>query len=224
MNSKLIVIEGVDGTGKHTQSQLLIDYLTRTFGVAHLFGFPDYAGTQSGQTIGRMLSGELGDIGKVHPYFTASLFALDRAEKRTQIQKHLDRGEWVVCDRYVYSNVAHQACRLPPSQRAGFLTWVEHIEFKVLEMPKPEITILLSMDDIHSKALREQRPEHSYSGSVLDLHETDLTSMSNARQIYDELGRMLSWNVIDCTLNGKLRSINEISDDVISIVKKYTGA
>lgn len=214
MDAKLIVIEGVDGTGKRTQAELLVNYLRENLIKANLIGFPDYDGTQMGRTIGEMLSGKLGDLRDVHPYFSASLFALDRGEKRLEICEMLERNEWVVCDRYVYSNVAHQACRLPSGEREKFLRWVEHLEFDILQLPKADMTFLLSMEDLHSKALREQRQAHSYSGSVLDLHELDLTGMSNARQIYEELGRDLGWKIIDCTQGGGIRTIADISSEI----------
>ncbi|MFS2213734.1 dTMP kinase [Telluria sp. Tellsp104] len=219
MTAKLIVIEGIDGTGKRTQSQLLVENLRKISITAHLFGFPDYQGTVMGQTIGKMLAGTLGDLSHVHPYFSASLFALDRAEKRSQILNCLAQGEWVICDRYVYSNVAHQACRLPAEDRGEFLAWVEHLEYNVLGLPKPDEIILLSMEDHQSKTLRENRQEHSYSGSVLDVHESDLKGMSSAREIYEELAKALNWKVIECSNGGILKSIDEISKDILEHLK-----
>lgn len=214
MNSKLIVIEGIDGTGKRTQSELLIKYLRSQSINAHLIGFPDYTGTTMGRTIGEMLAGKLGSLSGVHPYFSASLFALDRAEKRSQILSHLEAGDWVICDRYVYSNVAHQACRLRVEERQKFLEWVEHLEFGILGLPRADKTFLLSMEDEQSRVLREQRTAHEYSESVLDIHEADLAGMSNARAIYEQLAQNLNWTVINCSTKRSLRSIEEISNEI----------
>jgi dTMP kinase len=181
--------------------------------------FPDYSGSFLGPTIGKMLAGSFGDISDVHPVFTSALFALERAEKRKELISLLQNGVTVVCDRYVYSNVAHQACRLAVDEQDSFITWIETVEFVILGMPKPDVTVLLDLEDSDSQNLRESRDAHDYSNTVLDQHERDLNGISNARRIYLKLSQKLYWKTVLCSSQEQLRGIEDISSELINTIK-----
>ena len=107
----LVVLEGIDGSGKGTQARLLVDALARRGFTARLFSFPCYDETFFGREVGRYLNGAFGDLHSVPPEFAALLYAGDRLEKRDELLVALRDADVVVCDRYVPSNFAHQAAR-----------------------------------------------------------------------------------------------------------------
>lgn len=212
----LIAIEGIDGTGKHTQSKLLVESLRSQGYDAKLMSFPDYDGSVLGPTIKRMLGGEFGELKQVHPVFSSSLFALERFEKRLEVLKGLSSNSIFVCDRYVYSNAAHQACRLESSRRSGFVEWLERLEFEVLGMPKPDITVLLDMPDQASHELREIRAKTLRRGSAPDQHEQDGAGLVVAREIYLTLAKRLGWDVINCAKGHEVKPVALLAGEIFS--------
>jgi dTMP kinase len=211
---RLLVIEGVDGSGKNTQSRLLVQALTQRGIRAELVSFPRYADSMLGPTISDLLAGRLGPVSSIHPKLTALLFAVERHEMRAPIQAWLDDGVTVVCDRYVYSNIAHQAVRLPAGEVDAFRDWLLTVEFDLLGMPRPDATVLLDLDDAVSRRLREARAAHAYSQTVLDEHEKDLAGMARARSLYHGLATLLDWQLIDCAPQGDLLTPPQVFDRV----------
>lgn len=219
----IIAIEGVDGTGKHTQSKLLVESLCSHGFDAKLISFPDYDGSVLGPTIKKMLDGVFGELKQVHPTFSSSLFALERFEKRLEVLQGLSNNTIFVCDRYVYSNAAHQACRLAPSERAEFIEWLERLEFGILGMPRPDVTILLDMPDQASHNLRDIRAKTSRLGSTPDQHEQDEAGLIVARGIYLTLANRLDWDVVDCAKERGVKSVAVLADEILTkIIKRIT--
>jgi dTMP kinase len=142
MKGRLVVVEGIDGSGKRTQCNFLEKSLKEIGYRSKIYGFPDYAASAVGPVIRRMLSGEFGDSSRFDPRMIAPLFALDRFEKRDEIIKNLSAGYIVICDRYVYSNVAHQLSRVSESEREDLKEWIENLEFNILGLPKADLTVL----------------------------------------------------------------------------------
>lgn len=221
MSSKgiLVVVEGVDGAGKHTQVRALRLELEKLGYIVAEYSFPDYVGSQLGITLKQMLAGRFGNATLIHPSLSAPLFALERAEKRELILADLAAGKVVLCDRYVYSNVAHQACRLPDSERGDFKHWLENVEFELLGMPRPDLTVLLDVDNQVASDRRRRRSEESGQERPLDDYEKDEGSISLARNIYLSLARELCWIVVPTGIDGQLFERDVITREVLRNVK-----
>lgn len=215
---RLLAIEGVDGSGKNTQARLLVDTLRARGGAAELVSFPRYADSYLGATVGDLLAGRLGPVAAIHPKLTALLFAVERSEMRERIEAALAGGADVVCDRYVFSNIAHQAQRLPAGEVAAFSDWLLHVEFRLLRMPEPAVTVLLDLEDETSRRLREARAAHAHSDTVLDEHEKDVAGMVRARAIYLDLAAGFGWRRIDCAPGGQMLPQQVIHQRILDVI------
>jgi dTMP kinase len=189
----LLAVEGVDGSGKRTQ----VAALEAAFGLAGrkvtTYSFPDYENSALGPDVKSMLSGAFGNATSIHPKLSAALFALERSQKAKKIREDISMGCLVICDRYVYSNVAHQEFRLPSTDRPAFRAWVEHLEFDVLGMPRPDATVLLDIDDDQAQKRRLSRSEANQGARPLDHYEQDSAGLASARAIYQDLSQQLGW-------------------------------
>src|SRR6201998_4632981 len=139
---KLIVIEGIDGAGKRTQA----DLLARTFeqrGMAFVrFSFPRYE-SSFGRLIGRFLNGDFGPLPAVDAHFSALLYAGDRFEAKSELEAALDSGQTVLTDRYIASNLAHQAARVSAEKRSEFIGWLRQLEYGIYGLPAEDLVIYL---------------------------------------------------------------------------------
>jgi dTMP kinase len=215
----LIAVEGVDGAGKYTQVRALRLALEKLGYTVSEYSFPDYTGSRLGVTLKEMLSGRFGNATFIHPSLSAPLFALERAEKRERILADLASGKLVLCDRYVYSNVAHQACRLPDVERGEFQRWLETIEFEILGLPRPHLTVLLDVDNQVASDRRRIRSQESGQERPLDDYEKDEGSISLARTIYLSLARELQWIVVPTGAEGRSFEREAITLDVLRNIK-----
>lgn len=215
----LIAVEGVDGSGKNTQIQALKVALQELGYKVSTYSFPDYGYSELGPSIRKMLAGEFGNASQINPILSAPLFALERAEKRDLIIEDIGAGKIVLCDRYVYSNVAHQACRVSEPERKNFQLLIEKIEFNLLGLPKADMTILLDVDDATSGTRRKVRADLSQDARPLDDYEKDTVGLSLARSIYVSLAKDLEWIVIPAESNGKKFSPTEITYSILQKIK-----
>lgn len=153
MNGKLIVLEGIDGSGKATQSGLLEDHLIkRGKDVMHI-SFPDY-GSPSSALVKMYLNGDFGRApGDVNPYAASMLYAVDRfASFRMKWKSFYENGGVVIADRYTTSNMVHQMTKYDDEgKRKEFLSWLDHMEYEELELPRPDVVILLDVPPAVSK-------------------------------------------------------------------------
>jgi dTMP kinase len=210
----LIAIEGIDGSGKGTQSRLLVERLARHGERAKLLSFPMYTQHFFGGEVGRYLNGDFGELGDVHPKLAALLYAGDRYEASAPMKRDLDDGVVLVSDRYTGSNAAHQGARLAREDRARFLTWVETLEFDVFRIPRPDLVILLDLPESLAQQNVLQKAARSYTSRKADIHERDQAYLGAVRDAYLELATQASWAVIPCEQDGLLRPIADIADDV----------
>ena len=164
----LVVLEGIDGSGKGTQARLLVDALARRGFTARLFSFPCYDETFFGREVGRYLNGAFGDLHSVPPEFAALLYAGDRLEKRDELLVALRDADVVVCDRYVPSNFAHQAAKLPRERQDALIDWIAAVEYTVFGLPRPDLVCLLTMPPERSVALVLNKNRRSYTEKRLD--------------------------------------------------------
>jgi dTMP kinase len=211
----LVAIEGIDGAGKGTQAQKLVERLLRAGKQAVLISFPRYEATFFGRAIGDFLNGRFGSLEAVHPFLAAVLFAGDRFETRVDLEKSLATHDVVVLDRYVASNVAHQAAKLEGTERAELRQSIERLEYAVFNMPRPDLVILLDLDVLQARRLIDKKSARSYTDRAADIQEADGAYLARVRELYLELaGSDPTWSIVQCDRGGTVRPIEEIAEEV----------
>lgn len=214
---KLIVIEGLDGCGKTTQVGLLPERLKQKGIDSRLISFPNYEDPSS--TLVRMyLGGEFGNSpDSVNAYAASLFYAVDRyASFKRHWSEYYNNGGVVISGRYVESNAYHQMAKLPQDKWEEYLEWLYETEYEKTAIPRPDAVIFLDMPVEVSSAMVASR----YSGdeSKKDIHEKDRQYLENCRKAAKYAAQKCGWNVINCAENGKPRSIEDISDDILSVV------
>ena len=219
MNGRLIVIEGLDGSGKATQAARLTDALNAQGKGVKQISFPDYA-SDSSALIKMYLGGKFGS----HPYdvnaYAASTFySVDRyASYKTNWGDFYRRGGIVVSDRYTTSNAVHQCSKLPKEQWPAFLDWLFDFEYNKIGIPVPDRVVYLEADPAVSQGLMTAR----YKGdeSKKDIHEKDLAYLARSHEAADYCARTLGWVKVPCTEQGAMRPIEAIHADLLQAIKE----
>jgi dTMP kinase len=217
---KLIAVEGIDGSGKQTQVRLLAQALESRGRCVLSTGFPQYD-SWFGRMAGQFLNGDFGSIDTVDPHFAALLYAGDRFENKGPIIAALDRGEVVLADRYIASNLAHQTARSAPEKRAQFREWIEHLEYGIYGLPKEDLVLYLRVTPRHAQSLVAKKSARSYTDSAHDILESSLRHLQTASDIYDELARSPNWQTIECidTCSQAMRAPEDIAREVLAAVQ-----
>ena len=225
MSALLVAIEGIDGSGKGTQASLLRDALTREGFSCGVIAFPRYDATTFGRTIARYLNGEFGDLQTVGPHFAALLYAGDRFESLPLIQSEIESRDVLIFDRYVPSNLAHQAAKLPAIQRDPFIAWVESIEYGVYKLPRPDLVIFLDMPVDLAQQLIAQKPTRRYTSKAADLHEADREHLEQTAQVYRHLAeRDRTWHVVNCADQAQPRAADAILQRIVALVQPLVAS
>lgn len=222
MHGKLIVLEGIDGSGKATQSALLEENLKREGKDVRRVSFPDYD-SPSSALVKMYLHGDFGsDPGDVNPYAASLFYAMDRfASYRMKWKSFYEQGGLVIADRYTTSNMVHQMTKYDDKKdRDTFLSWLEKTEYGELELPRPDLVILLDIPIAMSEALVRAR---AAEGGSMDIHEQHLDYLHRCHAAYKELVTRYGWVEIPCAEDGILRSREAISRDVLAVVKTKLG-
>lgn len=185
----LIVIEGLDGSGKSTQVNKVREYLAgKCEGTLRYIHFPRYDSPVYGDLISRFLRGDFGTNESVHPMLVALLFAEDRRDAAAKIREWLDSGDTVLFDRYVYSNIAYQCAKLSDTNQADELRdWIFNTEYSCFGIPKPDLNIFLDVPiSFVDRKLRESRDgdDRNYLQGKSDIHEADIEFQKKVRDIY----------------------------------------
>jgi len=220
MKGKLISFEGIDGSGKGTQSTLLYENLKKSGVDSILFSFPCYDKTFFGKEIGAFLRGEFGSINQVHPKLASILYAMDRAEMRDQIIHNLEDGKIVICDRYVDSNIAHQASKLPDNEKRDFIKWIEGLEYGFNKMPFPDLTLFLDVPIAVSKEMVLKKQKRTYTESSEDIHEKEHGYLQKVHEAYLSIDYGTRWRKIQCCDGLIMKSTTDISLSIKSIIDK----
>lgn len=227
---KFIVFEGLDGSGKSTQTKLLVSRLKKEKHNVATYDFPQY-GTKYAGFIEEYLKGKYGSAKSVGPYRASIFYACDRYDASFKIKKWLKQGKILVCDRYLASNIGHQGGKIQDkTQRKKFLKWLYNLEYKIFEIPKPDITFILKTSPEFSRKLsckitdkEKKKKRKSYLGNkVRDIHERDLMHLENALKSYLEAAKEFpkDFIVIECIENKKLLSPKIIHQKVWNIINK----
>lgn len=222
---KLIVIDGTDGSGKATQTKLLVQRLKKEKTKVATIDFPQYENNFFGKFIGHCLTERYYDFLKVHPKIASVLYAADRFESKKKIEDWLSKGFVVVCDRYVSSNKIHQGSKIKDNKkRETFLSWLDEMEHKALKVPRPHKIIYLSVPVKVSKKLLEEKiakDKKTYLKGKSDLVEKNIEYMKNSFNTAMWLSQIdKSFYKINCAEKDKMRSIEDIHEEIYSYVKK----
>ncbi len=216
---KVIVIEGLDGSGKATQTERLYELLSARGVQVRRVSFPDYD-SPSSALVKMYLNGEFGsDPGDVNGYAAAAFYAVDRyASFKKDWGKAYDDGAVILCDRYATSNAVYQMTKVPQCEREEYLRWLEELEYDRLGIPRPDLVIYLDVPTDISQSLMSRR----YDGdeSKKDLHERNLAYLAQCGESARYSAMKLNWNVISCVRDGKMRSIDDISAEIAKLTDK----
>ncbi len=213
----LIVIEGLDGSGKATQSQLLFDALNGRGVPVMRVSFPNYE-SDSSALVKMYLRGEFGSHpDDVNAFAASSFYAVDRyADYKKNWQNFYARGGVVIADRYTTSNAVHQCSKLPSEDWDAFLSWLEEFEYHLLGIPSPDLTIYLRVEPEVSQRLMLER-YHGDEGKK-DIHEKDLEYLHRSQKAARYCAQRLNWLQIPCCDGDALRSVDSIHIDVLHAV------
>lgn len=218
MKGKLIVIEGLDGSGKATQSKLLYEKLLAEGKSVRKVSFPAYD-SNSSALVKMYLAGDFGkDPGDVNAYAASSFFAVDRfASYKSDWGTFYRDGGIVIADRYTTSNAIHQCSKLPKEEWDGYIEWLFDFEFRLMGIPAPDKVIYLKVDPEVSQKLMTRR----YQGdeSKKDIHESNLDYLEKSRQAAQYCAAKLGWKTIQCDDGENMRSIEQIHEDIMDFVR-----
>ncbi len=210
MKGKLIVIDGTDGSGKATQSALLIERLKKEGYEVELADFPRY-GKRSAAMVEDYLTGKFGTADEVGPYRASIFYAVDRYAASFELKKWLKEGKIIVSNRYVSANMGHQTGKIKDEyHRDKFLQWLEELEYGIFEIPKPNINILLYVPPETGQKLVDKKGHRDYIGKKRDIHEAKIEHLKNAAEAYQYVAKKYDWIIIDCAPDGKLKTKKEI--------------
>lgn len=227
MRGKLIVITGIDGSGKTVQTKLLYDRLKKEGYPVETIDYPRYSETFFGDLVGRYLRGEFGTLDSVSPYLAATLFAGDRFETRDTLEGWLNDGKIVLANRYVADNIAHQGARVGVVQDIDkFAEWLGRLEYDVYKMPKADINILLSIPPAIAYKLVAEKTDRSYlKGRKRDIHEEDSRYLETASRCFHRLALQPDWRIVECADDhDNLLSETSIADKVWDYVAGLINA
>ena len=221
MKKTLIVLEGLDGSGKSTQINELCSFFESSGVNFKKIKLPNYS-SGSSQLVKMYLSGDFGDdASKVNPYAASLFYAVDRfASFNTEWRTDYESGKIILADRYATSNVIYQMSKLPCEEWGNFLEWLEDTEFKKLALPEPDLTIFLDISPSISQKLLSSR----YHGDEMckDIHEKNVDFLERSRSAALFAAAELNWTVIDCCDgNGSIKNVDEIKNEIKNIVENF---
>ncbi|MBQ1904538.1 MAG: deoxynucleoside kinase [Ruminococcus sp.] len=217
MNGKLIVIEGLDGSGKATQAKLLAQTLAENGERVKKITFPDYE-SESSALVRMYLHGEFGSRpGDVNAYAASAFYAVDRfASFKKDWGEVYQSGGLIIADRYATSNGIHQCSKLDESLWDEYLAWLEDFEYKKLGIPAPDTVIYLKADTDISQKLMSGR----YGGdeSKKDIHEGDIEYLKRSQKAAAYCAQKLGWKTVECVQDGKMRTIEDIHNEIMTLI------
>lgn len=220
---KLIVIEGVDSSGKQTQSALLKEKIRAAGKNVVSIEFPNYK-SDSSAIVKMYLGGEFGtDASDVSGYAASMFFAVDRfASVRGEWKEFFGNGNIIIADRYTTSNMVHQASKIDDfKDKEKFLDWLADLEYNKLALPKPDVVVFLDMPVKNAMELMAKRNNKINDSEVKDIHESNAEYLQKSYDNAVFVANREGWQTIHCTKNGKVRSIEDISGEIFSVVKNH---
>lgn len=219
MQGKLIVLEGIDGSGKSTQFKLLTDRLEKEGVPFRKVVFPQY-GKKSASLLESYLNGDFGrNPEDVSAYAASTFFFVDRYSSfKTDWGEFYKNGGLIVCDRYTTSNAIHQGAKLPNSELSSFLDWLYDFEFRLMELPRPDLVLYMDVD--LDTCLSQMKARQEKTGTKGDIHETHSEYLASCLSVGSIAADKLGWTRVRCLNDGVMRAAAEISEDIYSSVKE----
>lgn len=219
MQGKLIVIEGLDSSGKETQSRMLEEYFKKEGVNCRRVEFPNYK-SESSTLVKMYLRGDFGsNASDVNPYAASSFYAVDRyASYKTGFEDFYKNGGLVIADRYTTSNMIHQASKLE-SGKDEFAEWIMNYEYELLGLPRPDKVIFLNMPTDVAVKLMQNRINKATGEEKKDIHEKDIAYLKATYAEAMRLAKKLGWSVVNCSDGENPRDILEIHEDILGVLK-----
>lgn len=219
MRGKLIVFEGTDGSGKSTQARMMAQRLQREGIRFHEIDFPRY-GNPFAEPARLYLQGVLGSKpGDVGAYPASVLYAVDRYASYKEDWGHIyEEGALILANRYTTSNAVHQASKLEDGEREAYLEWLFDLEYGKLGLPAPDLVIYLDLPNELSEQMMRKR--EASTGVSADIHERDNAYLRRCRDNARKIAGGCGWQVIDCSANGCVRTVEDIHNQAWEMVSR----
>lgn len=221
---KFFVIEGTDGSGKTEQFKRLLKRVRRAGYPVATFDFPQYR-KPSAYFVTEYLNGRYGGWKEVGPYKASLFYAMDRFDVGGKLRAAVAKGNIVVSNRYVSSNMGHQGAKIAdPRERKKFFRWLYDLEYRILGLPKPDCILVLHVPARVAQKLVDRKGSREYvKGVKRDLHEADIGHLLQAERTYLEMVRMFprDFKLVECVERGRLLSIPEVHERIWKVVRKY---
>lgn len=214
---KLIVIEGIDGSGKQTQIDFLFAYYRKQKVKVKKFAYPRYDQFY-GRLVKDLLFGKLGKFSQINPYLAALPYALDRLKQRDDVVYWLKKGYLVLCDRYVPSSLAHQSAKGQTGvEQKQIRNWIEEMEYGENKLPRPDKVIIL---DLPIPVAQKWMKNEAGKGRKRDEAEKNAAYQTKVSEIYRQMARSNGWSVVAMTKNNRWLKVNEIAEKIILLLDK----
>jgi len=207
-----IVIEGTDGSGKGTQFKLLRERLQAAGYDVETFDFPQYD-EPSSYFVRQYLNGKYGNSQEIGPYTASLFYALDRYEASSKIREALDKGKIVLSNRFTGSSMGHQGAKFRNAEeRRGYFIWLDHLEFEMLRIPRPDANFVLRVPADIADELIDKKEQRAYTTKKRDIHESDLKHLEQSVAVYDDMCQLFpkDFQRIDCVRNDKLLDVETV--------------
>lgn len=219
---KLIVIEGTDSSGKETQTKKLYERLANEVEKVRKISFPNYE-SPACEPVKMYLAGTFGDNAlNVNPYPVSTMFAIDRyASYKMDWESFYNAGGIIVTDRYTTSNMVHQASKIENiDEKSKYLGWLEDLEYNKMGIPKPDLVIFLNMPTEMAVKLMEARKNKITGEEKKDIHEKDTSYLKKSYDNACDIAKKYNWQEIKCVENKRLKTIEEIGEEIYTLVKE----
>lgn len=216
---KLFVIEGLDASGKGTQSEILLKTLQDKGYDAYGISLPNYDDNSSA-LVKMYLAGEMGTKpSDVNAFAASTFFAVDRyASFKKFWNKEYNGDKIIIANRYTTSNASHQMTKLSEDKWDFYLDWLFDFEYNLLEIPKPDCVVFLDMPVEVSQKLLLKR--YNNDESKKDVHESDVEYLKSCHKAANYAAEKLGWSIISCVRDGEIRTIDSIAKEVFALIEK----
>ena len=222
---KLFVIDGTDGSGKQTQFKKLQERLDKEGIDYKTVSFPNYD-SPSSSLVKMYLSGEFGENAKeISPYIASTFYAADRyATYKKELEKYYINGGIILADRYTTANMVHQSGKISDKkEREKYLDWLWDFEFNLYGLPVPTKSFFLNMPPDYAMKLMENRENKFTHEQTKDIHERDKSHIIDAYNAACDLVEKYNWYEVKCVKENKIRTIEDIHEEIFAEIKKYIG-
>lgn len=216
------MLDGIDGSGKTTQTELLVGRLKKEGREVEMISFPQY-GTKSAGPVEDYLNGLYGTAEEVGPYRASALYAVDRYAAAPQMRQWLAQGKIVIANRYVASNMGHQGGKIKDAaERKKFFEWNDNLEYNIFGIPRPDLNLILHVTAEIAQTLVDKKGHREYVGGIKrDIHEDDLRHLQDAEAAYLEIAQSFpNFVLVECVENNQILSPEVIHERIWQIVEE----